>query len=145
MPVSGIAKRVASVATRKSHGSEMPTPPPIVIPSMIATVGFGYVNRRWLSRYSAKKNRLASAASSLPLRAIITTSPPAQKPRPSAWSMTTVSTLSSCIQPRRAALIVSHMDVLSAWIALGRFKRIRPTRSWVEIRTSSVTGAADPG
>ena len=41
MPVSGIAKRVFSVATRNSHGSEMPTPPPMVMPSMIATVGLG--------------------------------------------------------------------------------------------------------
>ena len=41
MLVSGMARRVFSVATRNSHGSEMPTPPPIVIPSMIATVGLG--------------------------------------------------------------------------------------------------------
>jgi hypothetical protein len=41
MLVSGIAKRVFWVATRKSHGSAIPTPPPIVIPSMIATVGLG--------------------------------------------------------------------------------------------------------
>ena len=33
--------RVFSVAIRQLHGSEMPTPPPIVIPSMIATVGLG--------------------------------------------------------------------------------------------------------
>jgi len=41
IPVSGIASRVFSVAIRNSHGCEMPTPPPIVIPSMIAMVGLG--------------------------------------------------------------------------------------------------------
>ena len=39
MPVSGMANRVFSVAMRKSHGQVRPTPPPIVIPSMNATVG----------------------------------------------------------------------------------------------------------
>ncbi len=41
MLVSGIARRVFSVATRYWHGSEMPTPPPMVMPSMIAIVGLG--------------------------------------------------------------------------------------------------------
>ena len=39
MPVSGMASRVFSVATRYLHGSAMPTPPPIVMPSMKATIG----------------------------------------------------------------------------------------------------------
>ncbi len=39
MPVSGMAKRVFSVATRNRAGAEMPTPPPMVMPSMTATIG----------------------------------------------------------------------------------------------------------
>ena len=38
---TGIANTVRSVATRNRHGQAMPTPPPIVIPSMKATPGFG--------------------------------------------------------------------------------------------------------
>ena len=41
IPVSGIANRVFSVATRNLAGWEMPTPPPIVIPSMKATTDLG--------------------------------------------------------------------------------------------------------
>jgi hypothetical protein len=41
MPVSGMAKRVFSVATRNFAGWLMPTPPPMVIPSMKATTGLG--------------------------------------------------------------------------------------------------------
>ena len=41
MPVSGMAKAVRSVATRNRAGWLIPTPPPMVIPSMIATTGFG--------------------------------------------------------------------------------------------------------
>ena len=41
MPVSGMAKVVRSVATRKRQGMASPTPPPMTIPSMIATVVLG--------------------------------------------------------------------------------------------------------
>lgn len=41
MPVSGMAKRVFSVATRYFAGMAMPTPPPMVMPSMKATMGLG--------------------------------------------------------------------------------------------------------
>jgi hypothetical protein len=36
MPVSGMAKRVRSVATRWRPCTETPTPPPIAMPSMTA-------------------------------------------------------------------------------------------------------------
>ena len=39
----------------------------------------------------------------------MTTSPPAQKPRPSAWSISTTSTTGSLSQPINAALITSHI------------------------------------
>ena len=39
--VSGMASTVRSVATRKRHGQAMPTPPPMVMPSMKATPGLG--------------------------------------------------------------------------------------------------------
>ena len=38
MPTSGMAKTAASVATRKRPWTEMPTPPPITIPSLRARV-----------------------------------------------------------------------------------------------------------
>jgi hypothetical protein len=41
IPVSGMANRVFSVATRNLAGCEMPTPPPMVIPSMKAAIGLG--------------------------------------------------------------------------------------------------------
>ena len=41
MPTSGIAIFVVSVAIRTLPWALMPTPPPIVMPSMIATYGFG--------------------------------------------------------------------------------------------------------
>ena len=41
IPVSGMAKVVRSVATRNRQGRDSPTPPPMVIPSMIATRVFG--------------------------------------------------------------------------------------------------------
>ena len=41
MPVSGMASLVASVATRTWQGRAMPTPPPMVIPSIRTMVGLG--------------------------------------------------------------------------------------------------------
>ena len=41
IPVSGIANIVRSVTTRCDACTDRPTPPPIVIPSMNATTGFG--------------------------------------------------------------------------------------------------------
>ena len=40
IPVSGIAKRLFSVATLNLAGTERPTPPPMTIPSMKATYLF---------------------------------------------------------------------------------------------------------
>ena len=41
MPVSGMAKVVRSVAMRTSAGSDSPTPPPMVTPSITAMTGLG--------------------------------------------------------------------------------------------------------
>jgi hypothetical protein len=45
-----------SVATRKVPCTETPTPPPMVIPSMIATWGARSSEIRWFRRYSDRKN-----------------------------------------------------------------------------------------
>jgi hypothetical protein len=94
-----------------------------------------------LRRYSLWKKALASSPSAAPLLAIITTSPPAQKPRPSAWSMITAVMFGSLRQPSSASDIVSHISRVSAWIACGRFRRSRATEPSVETRTSSLTGS----
>ncbi len=41
MPTSGIATVAVSVTTRTEACAEMPTPPPITAPAMIATTGLG--------------------------------------------------------------------------------------------------------
>src|SRR3546814_16719883 len=65
-------------------------------------------------------------------------SPPAQKPRPSLWSMITASTASSSRHASSASIIALHIARLSAWIALGRLSEMRPTRTSVAVMTSSV-------
>ena len=56
-----MAKTVRSVAIRYLHGQEMPTPPPMVIPSMNTTPRLGYVYMRWFIRYSWKKKACPAA------------------------------------------------------------------------------------
>ncbi len=62
MRVSGIATRERSVTTRIAACPARPMPPPIVMPSMMATTGFGYRAIIASSRYSERKNSRASAA-----------------------------------------------------------------------------------
>jgi hypothetical protein len=93
-----------------------------------------------------KEEALASSASVFPLRASMTTSPPAQKPRPSRWSTMTASMFESSRHFSSASLITSHMLVVSAWIAFERLSRRRPTRWSTVMRTSSsVIGGACRG
>ena len=48
-------------------------------------------------------------------------SPPAQKPRSPAWSISTALTPGSSRQSSSAAVIASHMPAVSASSAAGRF------------------------
>ena len=63
MRVSGIASFERSVTMRIAACPARPMPPPIVMPSAIATMGFGYSAMRALSAYSARKNTPVSSAS----------------------------------------------------------------------------------
>ncbi len=143
MPLSGMAKRVFSVATRYLHGSAIPTPPPMVMPSMNATIGLPYSNIWWLSRYSSWKNLRPLFPPSLSAewrRRLM--SPPAQKPRPSAWSRMTASTASSSAQPASAALMPWHMSSVRACSALGRLSEIWPVRPCAWMLRFSVMGSS---
>jgi hypothetical protein len=102
----------------------------------MAVIGFGYSNIRWFSRYSVRKKALASAASPAPLSAIIRMSPPAQKPRSPAWSISTDFTAGSSRHASSAAVIASHMALFNACSAFGRFRVMRPTPDWTRVRTS---------
>ena len=96
MRVSGIATRERSVTTRMAAWPARPMPPPMVMPSMIATTGLGYRAIIASRRYSARKNSRASPA--LPLVAYSYSSrmsPPAEKPRSPAPSSTTTPTSES--------------------------------------------------
>ena len=57
---SGIARRVESVTIRCDACAEIPTPPPITVPRMNATIGFGYVAIVAFSRYSSAQKRGAA-------------------------------------------------------------------------------------
>ena len=135
MPLSGMAKRVFSVATRKAAGWLMPTPPPMVMPSMNATTGVAQVNSWWLRRYSSKKNcrPVTPPSSSTEVRSRLM-SPPEQKPRlslgspsaGSAWSISTTCTAGSSCHAVSAAVIVRHMSSVNAWMARGRLSENMP-------------------
>lgn len=55
IPVSGMATRERSVTTRTSPWADTPTPPPMTMPSMRATYGFGNRAILALRRYSSRQ------------------------------------------------------------------------------------------
>ena len=72
-PVSGLAKRVCSVATRKAPWTVSPTPPPIVIPSQSATFPHNQMGssspgscsvsaRHWMAKWMADDNVVKTRA-----------------------------------------------------------------------------------
>src|SRR5690606_5148259 len=71
-------------------------------------------------------------------RRTIATSPPAQNPRPSAWSISTASIPGSSRHSSSAAEIASHIAVVSACSAFGRSSEMWPTAPSRRIRTSLV-------
>ena len=60
IPTSGIAIFVVSVTTRTLPWALTPTPPPITMPSINETYGFGYRAMYAFSRYSSYQNELAT-------------------------------------------------------------------------------------
>ncbi len=63
MRVSGIASFDRSVTMRIAAWPARPMPPPIVMPSANATIGFGYSAMRALRAYSSRKNAPVSSGS----------------------------------------------------------------------------------
>ena len=63
MRVSGIASFDRSVTMRIAAWPASPMPPPIVMPSASATIGFGYSAMRAFRAYSARKKTPVVSAS----------------------------------------------------------------------------------
>ncbi|SKU21883.1 Uncharacterised protein [Mycobacteroides abscessus subsp. abscessus] len=110
MPTSGIATLEVSVTMRMLACPPTPTPPPITMPSISATYGFGKRAICALSTYSSRKNLRAATPSILALSCTATTSPPAHRPRSPAPESTTTRTASSASHSARTAFIAAIMS-----------------------------------
>ena len=126
MAVSGMATRERSVTRRRLPWAEMPTPPPMTMPSMNETKGLGKLSIAAFMRYSAAQNSIGSPDLAMTTVRRARTSPPAHRPRsPAPWIETAV-TLSSRAQLSSCAATEPTIWPFSTLMTLGRFSMIRP-------------------
>ena len=148
MPISGIARRVASVTTRCDAPTIRPTPPPITMPWPHTRNGFGKVWIRWSSSYSSLKKASATGLKAPPCSRIerysCRRSPPAQKALFPAASRATPTTVGSAAQARSCGVSSRTMSADSAFSAAGVLRvatpKRRPLAAWTwSNRTTGVS------
>ncbi len=137
MPTSGIASRDRSVTTRTDACAEIPIPPPMTRPSMIATIGFGYAAMVAFNRYSSAQKPIDAVPPETASAWIIRMSPPAQSPRSPFPLITTVRTADGPAHSASASRMIVTISGVSALIAFGRFSVSRP----IGPSTSTTTGS----
>ncbi|KAE9542909.1 hypothetical protein AGLY_002820 [Aphis glycines] len=138
MAVSGMANSVRSVATLYLPCTDMPTPPPIVMPSIRDTYGILYLPIALFIEYSFRKKLAprSSDAVPTPFSAIDFTSPPAQNALPPAPWTITIRTCDS--YSFSFGLILATIDEFRAFSAFGLFNVMMPTSFFTSNSTSSM-------
>mmetsp|Transcript_14128 Transcript_14128/g.47684 ORF Transcript_14128/g.47684 Transcript_14128/m.47684 type:complete len:235 (-) Transcript_14128:50-754(-) len=154
MAVSGMAKSVFSVATRYLPWTDMPTPPPMTIPSHRETCGTRLVPNAWFMRYSWRKKSAGMMPGapvpsvglpSRPASQTARTSPPAQKAFPPApLTMNAPTSLDSPCHSSSRSRSWLHIPRVSELSALGRERVTRAVAPRLSTTSSgSPTAAAD--